>query len=26
MTVQRCPQSTILPALGIKQSILPPPK
>jgi hypothetical protein len=24
--VQRCPQSTILPALGIKQSILPPPK
>ncbi|HET7755681.1 MAG TPA: hypothetical protein VFK87_00345 [Steroidobacteraceae bacterium] len=26
MTVQQCPQSTILPALGIKQSILPPPK
>jgi len=26
MTVQRCPQSTILPALGIKQSIIPPPK
>lgn len=26
MTVQRCPQSTILPALGIKNSILPPPK
>jgi len=26
MTVQQCPQSTILPALGIKSSILPPVK
>lgn len=26
MTGGRCPQSTILPALGIKQSVLPPPK
>ncbi len=26
MTVERCPQSTILPALGIKSSILPSPK
>lgn len=26
MTLQHCPQSTILPALGIKGSILPPPK
>jgi hypothetical protein len=26
MTVQQCPKSTILPALGIKSSILPSPK